>query len=41
MNLVIDLFIASNKLFKFSILPVIVIIGQTVGEYLKVVSLRT
>jgi hypothetical protein len=41
MNRVIYLFIATNKLFKISILPVIEIIGQSVSEYLNVVSLRT
>jgi hypothetical protein len=41
MNRVIYLFIATNKLFKIYILPVIEIIGQSVSDYLNVVSLRT
>jgi hypothetical protein len=39
MNHVFDLFIATNKLFKIWILPVIKIAGQSFSEYLNVVSL--
>jgi hypothetical protein len=41
MNCMIDLFNATIKVFKFSILPAIEIIGQSVIEYLNVMSLQT
>jgi hypothetical protein len=41
MNFVIYLFIATNKLIKILILPVIEITGQSVSGYLNVVSLPT
>jgi hypothetical protein len=40
MNFVIYLLIATNKLFQISILLVIEITGQSISEYLNVVSLR-